>query len=54
MALSRATIAITPTVLTTVHSEVVSRAELRETGVTAELMNHVLVINFMSNLRSTK
>jgi hypothetical protein len=54
MALSRATITVTPTVLTTVHSEVVSRAKLRKTGITAELMNHVLVINFMSNLRITK
>ena len=50
MALSRATVTVTPTVLTTVHGEVVSRAKLREAGITAKFMYHILVINFMSNL----
>ena len=50
VALSRATVAVTPTVFTTVHGEVVSRAKLRKAGITAKFMYHILVINFMSNL----
>lgn len=50
MALSRTTIAVTPTVLATVHGKVVSRAKLREAGITAKLMYNILIINFMSNL----
>lgn len=49
VALSRATITVTPTILTTVHGEVVSRAKLREAGITAKFMYHILVINFMPN-----
>lgn len=52
MALSRATVTVTPTVLTAVHGEVVSRPKLREAGITAKFMYHILVINFMSNLES--
>lgn len=50
VALPGSTVAVTPTVLTTVHGKVVSRAKLREAGITAKFMYHILVINFMSNL----
>lgn len=50
VALPRATVTVAPTVLTTVHGEVVGRAKLREAGITAKFMHHILVINFMSNL----
>jgi hypothetical protein len=50
VALPRTTVTVTPTVLTTVHSKVVSRAKLREAGITTKFMYHVLVIDFMTNL----
>ena len=47
---TRATIAIAPTVLTTVHGEVVGRMKFWKTGIATKTMYHILIFNFKSNL----
>lgn len=54
MTLARPTVAVASTILTTVHGQVISWAELGEAGITAELVHDVLVIHFMSNLEEKK
>lgn len=54
MTLAGAAIAVPSAVLTAVHGQVVGRTELGEAGITTELVHHVLVIHFMSNLEKKK
>lgn len=54
MTLARAAVAVPSAVLTAVHGQVVSRAELGEAGIAAELVDNVLVIHFVSNLEEKK
>jgi len=50
VALARATVAVSSAILTAVHGQVVSGAELGEAGITAELVYNILVIHFVPNL----
>lgn len=47
---TRATVAVAPTVLTTVHGEVVGRMKFWKTGIATKTMYHILIFNFKSNL----
>ena len=46
----RASGTVSPTILTTVHDEVVSGVKFRKTGITAKTMIHTLVFHFVLNL----
>lgn len=48
--LASATVAVSSTIFTAVHGQVVGRAELGETGVAAELVHHILIIHLMPDL----
>lgn len=54
MTLARATVAVSSAILTAVHGQVVSRAELGEAGIAAELVYNILVIHFVPNLEEKK
>lgn len=51
MALPRAAVAVPSAILTAIHGQVVSRAELGEAGIAAQLVHNILVVHFVSDLQ---